>query len=186
MLRILHSLAASLFIAAALPAAANPQPYAGQQTRQIKALSAQEVRAFQEGAGHGFARAAELNSFPGPMHVLELARELELSEAQRVAMADLMARHKAEARTLGAEVVRLESELDRLFADGKPAIDQVEAHSAAIGQALARYRASHLTTHVVAAKLLTPAQVARYDELRGYRAGAAADGGHGAHRSSAP
>ena len=31
---------------------------------------------YLDGAGMGYARAAELNHFPGPMHVLELAREM--------------------------------------------------------------------------------------------------------------
>jgi hypothetical protein len=59
-----------------------PSPYAGQERRSIKALSDNEVRDLAEGRGMGLARAAELNSFPGPMHVLELANELGLSEAQ--------------------------------------------------------------------------------------------------------
>jgi Spy/CpxP family protein refolding chaperone len=177
---LFHRIAlAAVFSAAVSVAAAHTQPYAGQQQRRIKALSTQEVQAFRDGAGHGFARAAELNSHPGPMHVLELATHLELSAAQRTAFETLMARHKAQARALGAEVLRLEAELDALFADSKPSIDEVEAKTAEVGRAHARYRASHLTTHVAATALLTPAQIARYDELRGYRpaAGAPAVGG---------
>ena len=53
-----------------------PAPYAGQQARTVKALSEDEVKGFLEGAGMGFAKAAELNRYPGPMHVLENADEL--------------------------------------------------------------------------------------------------------------
>lgn len=48
------------------------QPYAGQETREIKALSPDEVAAHLEGRGMGFAKAAELNHYPGPKHVLDL------------------------------------------------------------------------------------------------------------------
>ena len=54
-------------------AASSAATYAGQQNRQIKALSAQEQQDWLEGKGMGLAKAAELNGFPGPMHTLEHA-----------------------------------------------------------------------------------------------------------------
>lgn len=172
----IRALAAALLsltaVASALATA--PSPYAGQQQRVIKSLSADEQRGWLEGQGMGLARAAELNSHPGPMHALELAEPLALSPAQRTELQALMARHKAEARTLGAEVIRLEAELDRLFAQRRATVDNVQQVSAAIGAAQARVRAAHLTTHVATAALLTPEQIRRYDELRGYIDAAAA------------
>jgi hypothetical protein len=57
-------------------------PYAGQQHRPIKALSAADVEALENGQGWGLAKPAELNGYPGPLHVLELADELQLTEEQ--------------------------------------------------------------------------------------------------------
>ena len=74
---------------------------------------------YLEGAGMGYARAAELNHFPGPMHVLELADQLKLTAEQRAATQALMDAHKAQARALGAEVVAAERELEHLFRSGK-------------------------------------------------------------------
>jgi len=54
-------------------------PYAGMQTRPIKALSEQQVADLGAGRGTGLALAAELNGYPGPSHVLELADKLDLS-----------------------------------------------------------------------------------------------------------
>jgi hypothetical protein len=108
-------------------AAVAQQPYAGQQVREIKALSAEEIAQYLAGAGMGFAKAAELNQYPGPMHTLELADQLSLSVEQRAAMESLMKRHKAEARELGAEVVRLERELDALFAEKRATSMLVDA-----------------------------------------------------------
>ena len=51
-------------------ALAADMPYAGQQTRTIKALSDQEVSDYVEGRGMGSSKAAELNHYPGPAHVL--------------------------------------------------------------------------------------------------------------------
>jgi hypothetical protein len=164
---------------------AQTQSYAGQQGRAIKALSDDEVNAYLSGAGSGFARAAELNSYPGPMHALELADGLALTAAQRDALAALMARHKADARTLGAEVVRLERDLDALFAERRATPDAVDVRLAALGAAQARYRGAHLKTHIATTALLDAAQMAKYDSFRGYTAVPASTaprhGGHGGH-----
>ena len=158
----------------ALPALAQQQPYAGQQQRELKALSPEEVQQYLSGAGLGYARPAELNSFPGPMHVLELADKLVLSAAQRAQTKALMEEHKAEARAIGAKRVEAERALDALFASGKAEQqalrDAVQAAAALEGE----YRLSHLETHRRMRALLTEEQVIRYNQLRGYAAG----GGH--------
>ncbi len=53
-------------------------PYAGEQSRSIKSLSKEDVADYIDGKGMGFAKAAELNGYPGPKHVLELAEQLAL------------------------------------------------------------------------------------------------------------
>jgi hypothetical protein len=92
----------TLFLAATAAGAAEPAaPYAAQQSRAIKALSAQEVAALLAGQGSGLAKPAELNGYPGPAHVLELAAPLGLSPPQREATERLMNSHKTRASKLG-------------------------------------------------------------------------------------
>src|SRR6266571_4214131 len=84
-----------LIAIAMVPVGTNAQtasPYAGQEQRAIKALSDQEIRDLLEARGMGLAKAAELNSYPGPLHVLELADELGLSDAQRASSRTLYER----------------------------------------------------------------------------------------------
>ena len=57
-------------------------PYVSETSREIKALSAEDISGYLQGQGMGFAKAAELNGFPGPKHVLDLSDELELSHLQ--------------------------------------------------------------------------------------------------------
>jgi hypothetical protein len=57
-------------------------PYAGQQARQVKALSDEDIAALRNGEGMGMAKAAELNGYPGPTHVLGLATQLGLTPDQ--------------------------------------------------------------------------------------------------------
>lgn len=78
---------ASFYFAAALAiiplACFAASPYAGEQSRSIKSLSQQETADYLSGKGMGFAKAAELNGYPGPGHVLELADKLALSPTQK-------------------------------------------------------------------------------------------------------
>lgn len=157
-----------------------PSPYAGQETREIKALSPKEFDDLDQGRGMGLAKPAELNRYPGPLHVLELAGELQLSVEQRNGVEASKARMTARARSLGAEILALERELDAAFADRK--IDQVRLNelTAQIGAKQGMVRAAHLEAHLETAGLLTPEQISRYDMLRGYgRASSAAPSGHG-------
>jgi Spy/CpxP family protein refolding chaperone len=160
----------ALFTAGALaaPVHAQHQPYAGQQEREIKALSADEVKQYLSGAGMGYAKSAELNHYPGPHHALELADRLGLSAGQRAAAKALRDAHHAEARAIGAKLVESERALEQLFRSGQ--VDQA-ALARAVSEAArlqGEYRLSHLETHRRMRALLTDEQVVRYDALRGY------------------
>ena len=90
-------------------------PYAGQQTRTIKALSPADVAALLKGEGMGMAKAAELNGYPGPLHVLTLSQELKLTETQRKQVQATFDRMSTAAKPLGSELVQHEQALDQLF-----------------------------------------------------------------------
>ena len=155
----------------ALPFSAAPaqhSPYAGEQGRDIKALSAREVADLLAGRGMGMARAAELNGHPGPMHVLELRDRLGLTPEQEAAVRASFARMEAAAKPLGAELGERERALDRAFAEGAVTADAVRSMAAAIGDLQGRLRAVHLAAHVETRAVLTDAQVRAYDALRGY------------------
>lgn len=145
-----------------------PSPYAGQQERTIKALSAQDTQDWLDGKGMSLAKAAELNGFPGPMHTLELSAPLQLSELQRDASQQLLSAHKAEVRRLGADLIQTERALDQAFA--KRNIDQasLKALTQRIGALQAEIRESHLRTHLLQTEILTTNQVSQYNTLRGY------------------
>ena len=143
-------------------------PYAGMQARTIKALSQEQVSDLGAGRGMGLALAAELNGYPGPAHVLELADKLELSSDQRSQIETLFNSMKAEAQPLGAKLIEGESDLDRLFANRSITPESLKASTAAIAVTQGALRETHLNYHLSTAAILTPAQMYRYAELRGY------------------
>ncbi len=150
----------------------------------IKALSADETRDLLEGRGMGAARAAELNRHPGPLHVLDLAEPLGLSEADVSAVRRVFEAMRAEARALGKAIVAAEGELDRLFAQDSADPATVEALTAKIGALQGRLRAAHLNAHLAIRPMLASDMVARYDRLRGYADDAAPGHVHGANPHS--
>jgi Spy/CpxP family protein refolding chaperone len=172
------TVAAALVIGSAL---AEPSPYAGLEGRGIKALPEQEIGDLLAGRGAGMALPAELNRYPGPRHVLELAAELELSPEQDAETRRLFARMEAEAVPLGEAVVAQEAELDRLFASGTADEGSLRAAVAEAARVRGELRFTHLKYHLAMRRLLTPAQVAAYDAARGYAPGSHhGTGGHGA------
>jgi hypothetical protein len=157
-------------INAAAPARSDParSDYAGQQSRPIKALSEADMAALRNGDGMGFAKAAELNNYPGPSHVLELARELGLSDSQARQVGAIHERMSADARALGPALIEREGALERLFADGTITPESLAAETAAIGDLQARLRRVHLAAHIETRAVLSADQVALYNRLRGY------------------
>ena len=152
-------------------------PYAGEEGREIKALSAEDIEAYLTGQGMGFAKAAELNGYAGPKHVLELAGELELTAEQRTRTQALFASMQTKAVALGRQLVDEERKLDRLFAGAGITQDSLQQSVARIGALQADVRAAHLAAHLEQARILTPEQRAHYLRLRGYHS----SGEHHAH-----
>ena len=73
--------------------AMSQQPYAGLQERTIKTLSDQQIADLNAGRGMGLALAAELNGYPGPIHAIELADQLDLSSDQASKLKQLYQHH---------------------------------------------------------------------------------------------
>jgi hypothetical protein len=158
-------------VAILIASAANAQtPYAGMEARPIKALSEQQVADLAAGRGMGLALAAELNGYPGPSHVLELADKLELSADQHGQVQTLFNAMKAEAIPLGSRLIEQEAELDRKFATHTMTPEDLKLLTAAIAVSQGELRETHLKYHLQTVSLLTPSQMHRYTELRGYGA----------------
>ena len=161
-----------VFIVALTPVwavAQSHQPYAGLQSRTIKALSAEQIADLRAGRGMGLALPAELNGYPGPLHVIELAEQLGLSSEQRARMQQLFEQMKGEAVGIGNRLIAEEEGLDRLFAERTITAATLATATQTIGATQAALRAAHLRYHLLAAEAMTPAQMQRYVELRGYK-----------------
>ena len=147
-----------------------PSPYAGQESRAIKGLSQDDIAELRRGGGWGLARAAELNGMPGPLHLLELKREIALSAGQVSAIEAIFERMRADAIAEGERLIARERALEHAFQartiteEGlRPMVDEIGASRSAL-------RHIHLAAHLRTSALLSAEQIARYNALRGYGA----------------
>lgn len=144
-------------------------PYIGQESRDIRSLSASEVEAYLAGDGMGFAKAAELNQYPGPKHVLELADELALTDEQRSQTQSIFDEMEEQASMLGAKLVAQERALDRRFADRSIDAESLDALLSSIGDIRTAIRKTHLDAHLHQLDVLREEQIRDYNRHRGYQ-----------------
>ncbi len=162
----------SIFMVAAvvpLVSTAQEAPYAGLETRQIKALSPEQIAEYKQGHGMGLALAAELNGFPGPKHVLELSNELGLTSEQRRDVQDVYNGMHSTAVDLGEQIVEREAELDELFVDGDIDEQSLQSYLTELASLQGELRNAHLAAHLETKNLLTVDQVDSYNQMRGYQ-----------------
>jgi Spy/CpxP family protein refolding chaperone len=162
-------------------ATAEPSPYAGLEARAVKTLSEDEIADLLAGRGAGMALPAELNHYPGPKHVLELAVNLGLAPEQEAETRRLFRRMQADAMSLGEAVVAREAELDQLFASGAAQDAALRALVAEIARLRGELRFTHLKYHLAMRRVLSAEQAAAYDAARNYAAGQGSQGGTGGH-----
>lgn len=151
-------------------------PYAGQEILGIKALSQDDIDGLIAGAGTpfgGMAKPAELNGYPGPRHVLDAveAGEFELSDAQQAEVEALYDAMRAEAISLGEEIIAVEQEIDDAFVDGSVTEASLAEKTLESATLYGQLRTVHLRYHLLMVDILSPEQIAQYNDLRGYTSG---------------
>lgn len=169
-----------------VPAAETVSPYVGQESRAIKALSPKEVNGYLQGKGMGFAKPAELNGYPGPRHVLDMAEQLELSKRQLEETGVIFRSMKSRAIELGGKIVTKEEALENLFAAKTVTAAKLATLTGEISTLKGKLRNVHLAAHLELLPILSPEQISRYDKLRGYHqpgnsAGHSSEEGHHGH-----
>ena len=142
--------------------------YAGQEYREIKSLSSEDIDELQKGKGWGLAKAAELNGVPGPVHLLEMKEEIKLSETQVTQIEQLYLTMKNDAIPLGLKLIELEKKLNNTFADRTIDEKALKDLLEKIADVYMSLRYVHLSTHLKTPNILTPFQMESYNKLRGY------------------
>jgi Spy/CpxP family protein refolding chaperone len=144
------------------------QPYAGLESRSIKSLSDSDIADIQQGKGWGLALPAELNGWPGPVHLLELSEQLGLTPEQLSQIEKIYSNMKLSAVKAGEVFIAAEEALSRAFESGDLRGNQLSDLVDSAAAARAELRKVHLSAHLATPAVLTQEQMAIYSQLRGY------------------
>ncbi|MDB2451574.1 hypothetical protein N9W99_03750 [Gammaproteobacteria bacterium] len=142
--------------------------YTGEVDRVIKSLSANEIKDLTLGNGMGLAKAAELNGYPGPKHVLEMQEELLLEKEQLTSIKLIFEEMKSQARSQGKIFISLEKSLNDHFSNATITNDTLESTLKNISEAKNNLRYIHLSAHIKTTEILSKNQIKKYNQLRGY------------------
>jgi Spy/CpxP family protein refolding chaperone len=142
--------------------------YAGEERRVIKSLSESDIEELKAGKGWGFAKAAELNGYPGPSHVLEMKEEIGLTGEQTLKVQELFNRMQAQAVIKGEVFIDAENTLSEAFDDQNVDVKVLDELVMKAAKARGELRLVHLSAHLELIEILTTEQVEKYNELRGY------------------
>lgn len=174
MIRLVASLVFSIFAFAAVAQhnghhqGGRASPYAGQERQAIKSLSNEDIVELERGGGWGLAKAAELNGVPGPAHLLEMRKEIGLSDAQVAKLEVIFKDMQQKAIVEGKRLIERESALENAFRAGPVSDDMLRKLLADIEAARSALRYIHLAAHLSSPPLLSAQQIQLYNKLRGY------------------
>jgi hypothetical protein len=152
-------------------------PYRQQAASGLRGLNEAEIGELRAGTGMGLARAAELNSYPGPRHVLDAvtAGEFPMTLEQTQRIQQIFDQMKRDAQRIGAQILEEEERLEVAFRSATITEPDLNSRVARIAGLQGELRSVHLAAHVATRAVLSETQVARYNELRGYGTGQPAD-----------
>ncbi|CAN7330045.1 hypothetical protein LJR098_002715 [Rhizobium sp. LjRoot98] len=156
------------FLALAQGEHTHSSPYVGQQLREIKSLSAEDLAELEKGGGWGLAKAAELNGMPGPSHVLKMQHELGLTADQEASTLRIIDRMRGDAIEEGRRLIAGEMALEDGFREGSLDQRSLRERIREIETSRSNLRSIHLAAHLEMMGVLKEDQVKLYNELRGY------------------
>jgi hypothetical protein len=112
-------------------------------------------------------KTGEINSYPSPKSILELATTLNLSSIQKSRLSDIQSNTVARAKQLGKEIVQIENELYRAFqariVNEKSCTDDAQQ----IGRLRGKLRGIFLNARIRAKAVLNESQISMYRQISG-------------------
>ena len=111
---------------------------------------------------------AELNGYPGPRHVLDIAQELQLTDRQRMEIELIYQNMSNNAKSIGSAIIGVEQDMDEAFANKTITEENLIALLDKSANLYGQLRFVHLSAHLDTAQIMTTEQIQMYNEMRGY------------------
>lgn len=134
----------------------------------LKALTDQQYTDLKRGHEMDMGKVAELNSYPSPVQVSKLAKELNLNPTQKIQVKKIIDAWEFKTKEMGQFILKEETKLDNLFSSGKATDGSVIYFTNQLGLFTGELRNAHLQAHLKTRNILTPDQIKKYNTLMGY------------------
>jgi hypothetical protein len=105
------------------------------------------------------AKWAELNGYPGPRHVLDMASELQLTDRQTMKIHLIYQKMSNKAKGIGSAIISIEYNMDRAFANKTITEENLNLMLDKSTKLYGQLRFVHLSAHLDTVQMLTMAQV---------------------------
>lgn len=166
--RSLVTAQAGTTVTASATTTATPSGYSTLLDSEIRGIDPKTIDAYRKGEGAGLALPAELNGYPGPRHILDLADKLHLTNDQQAKVQSIYDVMKPQAIDLGNQLLAGEAKLEKGFRDKTLDTNALQVQLVALGNLQSQLRFVHLSAHIATVVVLTSDQVEAYNVLRGY------------------
>lgn len=170
LLLVIASIFGIWMLTTAQDATPTPSDYVTLQFSDIRGIAPDTIEGYRTGAGLGYALPAELNGYPGPRHVLDLANDLELTDEQLEQIQALYDEMLPQAIEFGEALLKQEETIELAFREGSVSDEWLRTNLTLAAQLEGNLRFVHLSTHLDTLDILTQHQVVMYNQLRGYDA----------------
>ena len=147
-----------------------PSDYVVLLDTDIRGLDQKTIEGFLTGKGLGQALPAELNGYPGPRHVIDMAEELELTDEQLATIQALFDHMVSNVVPFGEQYLEEYANLESAFRKGTISKEYLQSQLEKISAIEVQLRYSHLSTHLATIDILNEKQVMQYNMMRGYSA----------------
>jgi hypothetical protein len=149
-------------------------PYSGQEIRDIKSLADSDIQSLRNGTGEAFggmAKPAELNGYPGPRHVLDMASNLQLTDRQNIEIELIYQDMSSKAKSIGGAIIAIEEDMNSAFDNRTMTQGNLKLMLDKNADLYGQLRFVHLSAHLDTVQALTIEQVQMYNKIRGYNSG---------------
>lgn len=158
----------AIMVCAVLTGCTTLSPQKTSYHEQHQLFSEKNDEGYLTGEGMGYAMLADENHYPGPRHVLDLAKELKLSPQQIKDSQTLFDQMQKDASELGKKLVAKQKIFHHLFRTGQINDDTLAMLLTEMSILETKIRYVHLSAHLKQRAILTPNQIEHYDILRRY------------------
>lgn len=136
-----------------------------QQVSPLKFISSQNYQYYKNGGNSDLYLIAEVNNYPSPGSVLQLAKELSLTTDQKHQVNMIHIELNRKVKEMGGFLIKEQTKLNQLFETRKIDEGSLIYYTNKIGALEGELRNAYLRAHLRTSTLLSAQQLKKYQDI---------------------